>query len=80
MVKKHVKLRKTNEKRCVGITRTFAYATHKKMCKYYACTSVVFVATISHKILCDIYTSVFTVYTTRTQYPIALKLGIQKGV
>ena len=34
---------------------------HTKMCKYYACTSVVFVATISHKILCDIYTSVFTV-------------------
>ena len=67
MVKKHVKLRKTNEKRCVGITRTFVCVTHQKMCKYYACTSVVFVATISHKILCDIYTSVFTVWTNQSR-------------
>ena len=51
MVTKHVKLHKTNEKRCVRVARTFACVTHKKnLCKYYTCTSVVFVATISHKI------------------------------
>ena len=67
MVTKHVKLHKTNEKRCVGFTKLFVCHTQKKCVNTIAtCISVVIVATISHKILCDIHICFYIVKTYQT--------------